>query len=302
MPDFDSLWLGQHYLTYPDQFLQTTPMLARLAAETGDMTIGTNLILLPLHNVVDIAEQYATMDIISGGRLVLGIGLGYREIEYDNFGINRKTRARRFEEQIAALKLLWEEDDATFEGEHVNFKNLSVRPKPLQKPRPEIWMGAASDPAVKRAARLGDAWAGTSVTTFSEIKRQIPLYYRAREEAGLPPPKDLARNVELYVAESREKAMDEGARYIAKKYEAYFAWGMNENIPDDAGAGMSLEALTKGRFIVGDPDDCIKGCLAHRDELGVTHLQVRFNFPGIPHESVVNAVKLFGAEVLPHVR
>ena len=108
---FDSLWLGQHYLTYPYQFLQTTPLLARLAAETGDMIIGTNMILLPLFNIVDIAEQYATMDVISGGRLVLGVGLGYREIEFEALNADRKTRAPRFEEQINALKLLWEEDE-----------------------------------------------------------------------------------------------------------------------------------------------------------------------------------------------
>ena len=151
---FDSFWLGQHYLTYPNQFLQTTPLLARLAAETGDMMIGTNMILLPLHNIVDIAEQYATLDVISGGRLILGIGLGYREIEFESMGVDRKTRVPRFEEQIAALKLLWEGDDVSYEGEHVRFNNLSIRPKPLQKPRPEIWVGATADPA--SSARL--AW------------------------------------------------------------------------------------------------------------------------------------------------
>ena len=140
------------------------------------------------------------------------------------------------------------------------------------------------------------------MTTLGEIKRQLPIYHRAREEAGLPPPKDIARNVEVYVAETREKAWEEGGQYIAKKFETYFSWGMDENIGDDGNAGMSLEDLARDRFIVGDPEDCIRGCLEHRDEAGITHLQIRLNFPGIPHDSVTNAIKLFGEEVLPHIR
>src|SRR5690606_1812311 len=99
---YDGVWLAQHYLTYPDQFFQPNPLLARLAAETGDLTVGTNILVLPLHNIIDLAEQYATIDIITGGRLVLGVALGYRDIEYDAFGVNRKTRARRFDEQLEA--------------------------------------------------------------------------------------------------------------------------------------------------------------------------------------------------------
>src|SRR5213594_3932060 len=107
---YDAVWLGQHYRTHPEQFFQTTPLLARLAAEAGGMTIGTNLLLLPLHNPVDVAEQYATMDIIADGRLVLGVGLGYRQQEYDALGVDRPTRTRRLEETLELLKRLWTED------------------------------------------------------------------------------------------------------------------------------------------------------------------------------------------------
>jgi len=299
---YDSLMIAQHYLTHPDQFFQTTPMLARLAAETGDMQIGTNILVLPLHNVVDIAEQYATMDIISGGRLIMGIALGYREAEYEAFGVDKKTRAKRFDEQIEALKLLWEQDDATYEGRFVNFKNISIRPKPLQKPRPPIWIGAAGDPAVKRAALLGDAWLASSVPTVSAVKEQLVMYHKTRADAGLPPAQEFCKCVELYVAETREKAFAEGAPYIMNKYRAYFAWGMGKNVTGESGENLPLDQLVKDRFIVGSPEDCIRDCLQHRDELGVTHLQIRMNFPGMPSEQFIHNLRLFAKEVLPHIR
>lgn len=299
---FDAIWVGQHYLTHPQQFLQTTPMLARLAAEAGDMAIGSNLLLLPLHNVIDVAEQYATMDIIAGGRLILGIGLGYREIEYENFGVVKKTRARLFEEQIEALKLLWEQDDATYEGDFIRFKNISIRPKPLQKPRPPIWIGATSDPAVKRAARMGEAWIATSMTTTEAIRKQVALYHDTRAEAGLPRAAEFPKCVELYVADDAERAFEESAPYMAAKYKSYYSWGQGSIVPGKSGADLPIEELVKDRFIIGTPEDCIKGCLAQRDELGVTHLLVRFNFPGMQHENVLNAIRLFGQKVIPAVK
>lgn len=299
---FDALWIGQHYLTYPEQFLQTTPLLARLAAEAGDMAIGTNLLLLPLHNVIDVAEQYATMDVIADGRLILGVGLGYREEEYGAFGVERRTRAARFEEGLEALKRLWTEDHATFEGRFVRFRDVSIRPRPLQRPRPPIWIGAAADPAVRRAALLGDAWIATSVTTYGAIKEQVALYHRTRQQAGLPPATEYAKCVELYVGLDRARAFEESAPYMAAKYRSYYAWGMGRNVPGESGETLPLAELVKDRFVIGTPDDVIEECRRHRDELGVTHLIVRFNFPGMPLDSVLAAIRLFGETVIPAIR
>jgi len=299
---YDAVWVGQHYLTYPDQFFQTTPLLARLAAEAGEMTIGTNLLLLPLCNPVDVAEQYATMDIIAGGRLILGVGLGYRQQEYDAFAVDRVTRTRRFEEALDLLKRLWTEDHVTFDGRFWRVKDVSIRPRPLQRPRPPIWIGAAADPAVARAARLGDAWIATSVTTFSAIKAQVEVYRRARAAAGLPPAAEYAKCVELYVAEDRRRAFEESVPYIAAKYRSYYSWGMGKNVPGESGESLALEDLARDRFVIGTPDDVIRECLRHRDELGVTHLIVRFNFPGMSQANVLKAIRLFGKEVIPAVR
>ena len=299
---FDSVWVAQHYLTGPQQFLQPIPMLARLAAEAGDMLVGTNLLLLPLHNPVDVAEQCATLDIITGGRFVLGVGLGYRDVEYAAFGVERKTRTRRLEESIEVIKRLWTEDEVTFEGSQFKLDRLTIRPKPLQDLRPPIWIGATADPAIKRAALIADAWIATSMTTVSTLAEQVAFYHESRSEAGLPRAQEFARCVELYVAESTEQAFEESAPFITAKYNSYFGWGQDQIVPGESGAGLPFHELAKDRFIIGTPDECIEECLRQRDVLGVTHLIVRSNFPGMPPENAARSVRLFGDEVLPALR
>jgi alkanesulfonate monooxygenase SsuD/methylene tetrahydromethanopterin reductase-like flavin-dependent oxidoreductase (luciferase family) len=155
---------------------------------------------------------------------------------------------------------------------------------------------------VRRAARLGDAWISTSVTTFSAIKDQMALYRRARAEAGLPPAADYAHSIECYVAADRRRAFDESAPYIAAKYRSYYQWGMGKNVPGESGETLSIEDLVRDRFVIGTPDDAIRDCLRRRDELGATHLVARFNFPGMSPSSVLDAIRLFGREVLPAIR
>ena len=300
---YDAIWLGQHFLSAPDQYLQTTPMLARLAAEAGDMKLGTNLLLLPLMNPVDIAEQYATMDVISGGKLILGVGLGYRDAEFEAFQLRKKDRVGRLEEGVEILKRLWTEENVSFEGKHFTLDNVTISPRPIQKPRPQIWFGATADPAIRRAAVQGDAWIATSMTEWGEMEQQVALYHQTRKEAGLPEKVEFAKCVELYVGDDKESAVKEAEPYIGAKYKAYYSWGMGDNVPGNSGAGMSdFAELTRNRFIIGGVDDVIQDCLYHRDTLGVTHLIVRLNFPGMPMELVRRSIERFGKEVIPAIR
>ena len=115
---FDCALAGQHYLSYPVQILQPTPLLGRLAAEAGDMWLGTGIVLLPLQHPVDMAEQVATLDQITGGKFIFGVGLGYEKEEFEAFGLDASQRAGRFEESLAIIKRLWTEDEVHFEGAH----------------------------------------------------------------------------------------------------------------------------------------------------------------------------------------
>src|SRR5262249_7113399 len=155
---FDLIVMGQHYLSTPFQELQPMPSLARLAAEAGTMRIGATVLLLPLLNPVDVAEQVATLDVICEGRFVFGAGLGYREEEYEAFGIQGKERVPRFLECLEVVKRLWAEDEVTHHGRYYRLTRARLALRPVQKPHPPIWFAANNDAAVERSARIADAW------------------------------------------------------------------------------------------------------------------------------------------------
>ena len=150
---FDTVWLPEHHFS-PDDGYDPNPLTvaAAIAARTERIKIGTWLLLLPLHNALEVAEQAALVDIISGGRLQLGLGLGYRKEEFDAFGIARRARAGRMEEGLEVIRRALGNEQFSFKGRHYNIENGSVYPKPIQQPLP-LWVGARSEPAARRAAR-----------------------------------------------------------------------------------------------------------------------------------------------------
>src|SRR5581483_11581486 len=127
-----SLWFPHHYLTAPLQMLQIAPMMAFLAAEAKGMAIGPNILILPLLNPVHVAEEAATLDVLTGGKYIMGVGLGYRAPEFDSFGIPLSERAPRFNEAIRVMRRLWTEERVTFEGRFWSVKDHVIGLKPLR--------------------------------------------------------------------------------------------------------------------------------------------------------------------------
>ncbi len=119
---FSSVWASQHYLSDPFTYFQPLPTLGRMAAEAEGMQLGTGVLLLPLHQPVDLAEQLATLDVISGGRLIVGVGLGYRDAENEAMGVNPRERVGRFEEGLAALERLWSGEPVDYQGKHFSLR------------------------------------------------------------------------------------------------------------------------------------------------------------------------------------
>src|SRR5262245_40620322 len=147
---FHHVSASQHYLAAPFQYLQPVPVLARVAAEAGDMSLGTGIMLLALQQPVDVAESIATLDVICGGRLVFGVGLGYRGVGFGASGTPRGGRLSRFREAREVARRLWTEEAVTFDGNHSQLRDARLTTRPLQKPRPPILLAASNDRMVER--------------------------------------------------------------------------------------------------------------------------------------------------------
>lgn len=296
---FDHVTTGQHYLLDPLQVLQPVPLLARLIPETGSMRLISTLVA-PLHNPVEVAETWASLDVLSGGRVGLSLALGYRDVEYAAFGIDQGQRVRRLRELVETLRRLWTEEEVTAEGEGFSLDRVTCTTRPVQRPHPPIWIAANADAAVARAARWGLPWNINAHARFATIAEQVDLYRRTAAEAGHPEPTfPMAR--ELYCGESRAHALRVAGPYLAAKYDAYDAWGQDEALPGEEDFAVPLQELAEDRFILGGPDECAAEIERYR-ALGVDRIHLRMNWPGMPLEAAMEGLQRFGEEVIPRFR
>lgn len=298
---FDSFWAGQHFLAAPYQMLQPIPLLARVVAEVPGATIGTCILLLPLYQPVLAAEELATLDILTGGRLVCGFGLGYRDLENEALGSPPEERVGRFEEALRVIEGLWRGGRFSFSGRYFRVPECEATLLPVQRPRPPFWIAANGDRAIRRAARLGDAWIIAPHSPIPVIKRQLEVYRQARQAAGLGPPAAVPIHREVYVAPTEREAWEHAEKYIGPKYEAYRQWGQDRALPADDRFYEDFKTLAKDRFIIGTPESVREQVERFRAELGITHLLIRSEPPGMPAELAERSLRLLGEKVIPYL-
>ena len=294
---YDYLSTGQHFLASPFEMLQPLPLLARLAPETGRMRLHTTL-LLPLQHPVELAELTATVDVITGGRLIVSAGRGYREVEYEAFGVERADATQRLVETVECLRGLWSGSEFSYEGRFHRLDRVRIGILPIQRPHPELWIAANADAAVVRAARLGVAWNINPHADFATVERQVGLYRAAAAAAGHDASIPLPMGRELYCAPTRAEAIAEAGRYLHDKYQAYAAWGQDRELPGRQSFATSFEELAEARFVIGSPEDCLAELSSFAD-LGIGSCHLRMNWPGMPAELSRRSLELFAAEVLP---
>lgn len=299
---FASLTKGSHYSTHPLQDFQQLPFLARVSAEAPRLRLNAGIVLLSLHKPMDIAEQLATIDVMSNGKLIFGVGLGYREVEFRGFGTTRKERARRLEENLAAVRRLWTEEAVSMKGSHFELVEASCSLKPVQKPHPPIWIGANSDAGIRRAARLGDCYYVNPHNRLDTTRRQIALYRRALDELGKPFPDEFPMRREVFVARDRAEAIRLSRPYLEIKYREYHRWGQDRAMPaGDDDLGQQFHDLLEDRFLLGSPDEVAEGAL-RLAALGVNHLVMSVQWPGMPQSLVLETMQMMSEEMFPKVR
>jgi alkanesulfonate monooxygenase SsuD/methylene tetrahydromethanopterin reductase-like flavin-dependent oxidoreductase (luciferase family) len=298
---FDVLALGQHFLSTEFQMLQPAIAAARLAAEAGSMRLGITIYLLPLLNPVAVAEEAASLDVITGGRFIFGVGLGYRAVEDEAFGLSKGERVTRLLSHLEVVKKLWAGEAVTFDAPYCRLLDARLELRPVQQPHPPIWVAANNDRAVERAAEIGDAWVINPHATLHTITRQMHLYRAALARAGKPFPAELPMMREICVAETHEEAVQLARPYLEKKYQAYVQWGQHRALPSDDDMTQAFTDLARDRFILGTPEACAAEIQRCAEATGANTMLFRVHWPGMPHDMVGKSLRLLAERVRPRL-
>jgi alkanesulfonate monooxygenase SsuD/methylene tetrahydromethanopterin reductase-like flavin-dependent oxidoreductase (luciferase family) len=267
-----------HWTAHPSIWPQPFPLLARLAPETGSMRLMTLVILLPLLNAVETAENVASLDAISHGRLTLGVAIGYREAELEAVGLTRKDRVPKLEESLTLMKRLWSGEEVSFTGHYCQVSKLRMGLTPVQKPHPPIVMGCQSERATARAARLSDGVFFGPQVGWADIVKLLRVYRGVRAEAGHTSPGMLGASRALLLGKDRADAERIGRAYLERTFANYQAWAMQEStmVP----LALSFDRPLHDWTVHGSAADCVATLLRARDELGLTHISLTiYNLP-----------------------
>ena len=290
-----SIWVGQHMGTGPLQMFQMLPLLARIVPEAEGMTIGSCVVLLAMQNPLQIAEEMATLDWFSGGRLIMGAGIGYRREEFEAAGVAMTSRGQRFEEALKIVRRFWREDEVSFKGNYFSLNKQKPSLKPKQSNGPPIWIAGQVEASICRAALLGDAWIPLPIPNRETLISHLALFRRERKNTGLEPVKEQPLMREVYVGRSSATAFDECVKALKFKYEAYANWGQEESTASSRQLNNDFRKFAEDRFVIGDEEEVGKELKRYRDELGIDHLICRVQWPGLSQQQVLASIKRLGA-------
>ncbi|MGE5595238.1 MAG: LLM class flavin-dependent oxidoreductase [Hyphomicrobiales bacterium] len=293
---FPIAWVTEHHFIEDDYLPSCLAMAAAIAARTRRIAIGTAVLLLPLNDALRVAEDAAVVDVLSNGRLRLGLGLGYKLEEFEAFGVPRKARPGRMEEGVEVIRAAWADGPATFEGRHYRFRDIDVRPKPVQRPGPEIWLAGRAEPAVRRAARIGD---GLIAVGGPEL---YGIYRDARAEYGTQGPANIATFAWAYPSEDPGAAWEEVGPFATYRARNYAEWyGAAADLPSDRAWMAGVESGRSpgaAASLFKTPADTIAEVRAMEAQ-GVTSLLYFATFPGMRPHATIPFFETLAKHVMP---
>ncbi len=303
---YDTIWLTEHHFADDGYSPSILPLVGAIAAVTERIRIGLNLLLLPLHNAIRVAEDLATLDVLSNGRIDVGLGQGYAPHEFAGYGIPLGERRSRFVEGIEVMRGLWTSDDFSYTGRHYDIAHANLQPKPVQQPHPPLWIGATAPKGVERAGRIGANLLGLASTGLQRI------YEQARTDAGLA--LDDAKVLQLHwthVAPTTEQAWAEAAPHFHHVLSVYAGWANAAAAGGDADKGGAKtvvppveELRTAPRLmftpVFGAPDEVAAALSASMAKVRTTHLALGI-LPGMGYETTKRSMRLFVEEAAPRL-
>jgi len=293
---------GTHIAVHPFQHFNLWPWLGAVTATAPEMTVLTSVVLVPLAHPIDMAEQVATLDVLTGGNLRFGVGLGYRPVEFEVFETTTRHRAPWFEEAIGLMRRLWTEESVTHHGRFFALDDVALGVKPVQDPHPPIWIATNSEPATRRAGRMGCSPFWAPFLGGDVLRHHQRIYDEARIEHGHPKPPEVCIAREFSIGRTRAKALDDGQAGMVRKWEGYVEHGLRNSLAeDDKKLTGDFEEMARETFILGDPAECAEEILRYGEEFGITHMKLRLQYPGMSHAKVMERIALAG-EIVDRLR
>jgi alkanesulfonate monooxygenase SsuD/methylene tetrahydromethanopterin reductase-like flavin-dependent oxidoreductase (luciferase family) len=304
---YDHIWVTEHHFAMYGGALPHPPtFMAATARTTQRIRLGVAVSVLPLHNPLEVAESYAMVDVISNGRLDLGIGKGSESHEYKKAGVNQHEATGRLHESTEVIRQAWSDKPVNFKGEFFKYENVPVLPKPVQRPHPPIWVGCAR-------SEESFSWAGKNgfnLMTLPYLYREphllpgfVRTYRRALAEAGHDfTATEVLGKFHIYVSSSLDKAVEEADPYLVRYFDVHRAADPNRKEMGLLTVRDTKMQLTQGFVIAGDPQRCVETIQRWRDEVGLTTISGTFYFGGMPHEMALKSIRLFAERVMPELK
>ena len=294
----DSAWVSEHHFASDDYLSGVMPALGALAAETDDIEIGPCIALAPLYDPVRLAEDAATADLLSEGRLTLGLSIGSNPREFEQFGVPREERVGRLEDTVSLLRAAWSEGPLEYDADfHDVDPGVAVTPTPDRDV--PIMLGGSAKPAVRRAARIADAWCAPSKLSVEGVRKRHEDVQRVRDEENIDGEFTTYVLRHGFVADSREEAWDamrDGYFYLQRRYAEIFSGEPVDALDDERKQEL------KDHAVFGTPEQVREELEPYRDAVGDdAHVILRTYYPGLETEAMVECVERLGDEVAPHL-
>ena len=299
----DSAWVSEHHFAADGYLPSLLVMLAAFAAVTERIELGTGVVLAPFHDPVRLAEDFAVVDQLSGGRTIAGFGIGWREEEFRAFGLATSERVRRMREIIEILRLAWTEDRFDFHGRHYDYNSVAVTPKPARVP--PILVGGFVDDAIRRAGRIGDGYISSRVPV-ARLEEALGIAAASRRDAGHDDPPMVAMLHNAFVTTDPERDWPMVRDGIGHQLGTYAGWRAGTYVQ-----GRPLEVTPppedeiRQMTAYGTPEQVVEQLAPAVRALAAfpeSHLIVRLYYPGMTAAPAADAIRLFADAVAPGLR
>jgi alkanesulfonate monooxygenase SsuD/methylene tetrahydromethanopterin reductase-like flavin-dependent oxidoreductase (luciferase family) len=308
------MWIGEHHFC---RYICPSPQIvaAAVAQRTKKIRIGTAIALLPHHDPIRLAEDYALVDLLSGGRLDLGVGRGFIKATYDGFNQSMNESRERFNECLEIIEQAWRQSTFSYEGKFYRANNVTILPRPIQKPGPPIFMAAAVSPESFVAA--GQKGHSIMLAPFfqsrSALKANVQLYKETLRRCGYSPESvEIVGGYHSFVDETPELARSKWeshymrymhfvgsliapGEYTSQDYESWRRSG-------DALRQMTFDRMYPDQMLCGDPAQCVERVALMEEQFGLTHFWVYMDLGGLDQGEVRRSMERFATRVIPQFR